>query len=309
VRRRERGAALLLVLAAVSLLTVLAVELASRASADSLRATRSEREASFRRLFDSGGEVVRGLLVEAGPSRTTHWGQSWNQAFRFDLGPGRKAEVLAADESGKINVARAIRHPEEAEAIRGRVHRLFEYLGRTDRRGKEAWKTVRDRILQRLAVRSPLLSLDGLRETGVDAADLFGPEGLSRYLTCVGDGMINLNTAPRAVLYALDPEFDESQVERIARYRGPGDGEPGPYRPFDEPQDLMLVDGIVNRTLGADGSFKVTRNLYEKVRSLISVRSDVLSARVSATVGDRTRQAWVYYLGDGTRATFEEILP
>jgi type II secretory pathway component PulK len=309
VRRSERGAALLLVLAAIAILTVLAVELAARASADSLRATRASRDAAFRRLFDSGAEVARGLLAEPAPAPATHWGQGWNHEFRFELGTGEAAVVRLADENGKLNIARAISFPEEAFAIRDSVRRLFDYQARHDPSRARFWKDAEERVLRRLASREPLQTLDGLRETGLELAQVFAPDSLARYLTCFGDGRINLNTAPRAVLAALSPEFDDAMVERVARYRGKGEGEPGAYKAFDVSEDLMLVDGIVNRSVGADGEIRVTRNLYEQVKALVTARSSCFSARVDAAASERERQAWVFFKPTGMRIALEEILP
>jgi type II secretory pathway component PulK len=309
VRRRERGAALLLVLAAVALLTVLAVELASRASADSLRAVRAAREAAFRRAFDSGAEVGRGLLVEPDPAKVVHWSQAWNREIRFALADGQTAVVRLADESGKLNIARAISHPDEAPALRSAVVRLFEYLARRDARQAAAWQETGAKILRRMASKEPLLSLDGLRDAGVEASRVFDPDGLCRYLTCFGDGKINLNTAPRAVLASLDPEFDDAMVARIAGYRGKGEGEPAAYKPFDEPQDLMLVEGIVNRTVGVDGQLRIARNLFEKVQGLVTVGSSCFSARVEAVIDGKARQAWAFFKPNGSRLGFEEVAP
>jgi hypothetical protein len=309
VRSRERGAALLLVLAAVVLLTVLAVELASRASADSLRATRASRDAAFRRQFDSGAEIARGLIVEPGQEKFTTWGQSWNRDLRFTLTAGQEAVLRTADENGKINIARAISHPDEAFFIRSMLSRLFDHLARHNRQDLRNVKEMEEKIMRRLAGREPLLSLDGLRETGLELSGVFGTEGLSRFLTCFGDGRINLNTAPKPVLAALDPEFDDAMVDRISNFRGKGEGEPGRYRPFEEPQDLMLVEGVVNRSVGADGQLRVTRNLYEKVQGFITVKRSCFSARIEATADGRRREAWAFLKPDGSRVAFEELLP
>jgi len=309
VKRRDRGAALLLVLAAVALLAALAVELASRASADSLRAVRSSRDGAFRRISDSGAEIARGLIVEPDPSKIVHWGQPWNREIPFSLNAEERATVRLADESGKLNIARALSHPDEAPAIRGAVGRLFRYLARRDSRNSLYWKDLEDKVLRRLASKEPLLTLDGLRETSLEVSQVFGSDGLSRVLTCFGDGKINLNTAPRAVLASLDPEFDDAMVERIAGYRGKREGEPGSYKPFEEPQDLMLVEGIVNRSVGADGQLRVERNLYEKVQGLVTVASSCFSARILATVDGRRREAWAFFKPTGVRIGFEELAP
>jgi type II secretory pathway component PulK len=306
VSRSDRGAALILVLAAVSLLTILAVELASRASADSLRATRSARDAAFRQLFDSGAEAARGLLVEPDFMPVVHWGQSWNRDLKFSLGSGQDAVARLADESGKLNIARVISHREEAPASREAVRRLFGYLARRDSR---KWRSVEDKVLRRLDRGEPLQTLDGLRETDLDRSAIFGPDGLSRYLTCFGDGRINLNTAPKAVLASLDSEFDDAMVDRIAAYRGKREGEHGTYKAFEAPEDLMLVEGIVNRTVGADGELRISRNLYEKVKGRVSVGSDCFSARIDATVHGHARQAWAFFKPNGSRLAFEDVLP
>jgi type II secretory pathway component PulK len=309
VRGRNRGAALLLVLAAVALLAALAVEIASRASADSLRATRASRDGAFRRLFDSATEVGRGLLVEPEPQAITYWGQSWNREARFSLATGQEAVVRVQDDSGKLNIARAISHPEEALAIQSAARRLFAYLARHSSKDKVKWNDLGDKVLYRLSSPEPLLSLDGLRESDLELSLVFGSDGLARYLTCFGDGKINLNTAPKAVLASIDPEFDDDMVERVSRYRGTREGEPGAYKPFEEPQDLMLVEGIVNRSVGADGQLHVDRNLFEKVKSLISVKSTSFSVRIEAAVDGRRRNAWAFFKTEGSRIAFEEVLP
>jgi hypothetical protein len=252
---------------------------------------------------------VRGLLVEPEPTAITYWGQSWNKEIRFSLGPGEEASLRVEDESGKLNIARAVAYPEEAMAIRDAFGRLIEYLARHDPRKSTKWNDVSEKVLRRLASRRLLLSLDGLRESDLEISAIFGPGGLSNYFTCFGDGKINLNTAPKAVLASLDPEFDEAMVDRIAGYRGKREGEPGAYKPFQEAQDLMLVEGIVNRSIGADGQLHVERNLYLKVQGLISVRSSCFSARLTGLVDGRRREAWAFMKPSGERLGFEEILP
>jgi hypothetical protein len=213
------------------------------------------------------------------------------------------------DESGKLNISRAITQPGEAAAIRLRLERLFDYLARHDPSKNRAWKDLGEKVRSRLATRQTLLTLDGLREAGLGLGQVFGQEGLSRYLTCFGDGTINLNTAPRAVLYAVDPEFDDAMVDRIAGFRGKGDGEPGIYKAFQDPQDLMLVEGIVNRSVGADGQLRVDRNLYEKVKGLVTVKSSCFSVRIEAMVDGKEREAWAFFKSGASWIALEELLP
>ncbi len=295
--RRRRGAALILVLGTVSVMTVLAVELASRASGDVLRTGRVTRDAGFRRLADSGAEAARGLLLEREPKEFVSWGDSWNQPLSIKLAEDEKAEVRLADESGKIWIGG--RKPEERGLARARVARLFEYLNRRDKR----WKGVEAKVLGRLS--RELMTLDGLREAGLSPEDV---AALAPYLTCFGNGTVNLNTAARAVLFALDEEMDEAQVERIASYRGKGEGEKGTYRAFEDAKDLMLVDGIVVRRF-ENGEFRVTRNLFDRLQGSLAVTSSAFSARVVSEVRGRRREIWFFFKPDTTRLAAEEIVP
>jgi type II secretory pathway component PulK len=290
----------------VALLTVLAVELASRASADVLRTGRASRDAAFRRLADSGAEVARGLLLEREPREYVYWGEAWNQDIAVRLAEEERADVRLADESGKIWLGGS--KAEERGVARARSVRLFEYLKRRNPRRLKAMRDVEAKMLQRLAARVPLVTLDGLREAGLSMEDVFGPDGLHRYFTCFGDGTVNLNTAPRAVLFALDEEFDEAQVEKVAAFRGKGEGERGIYKAFPEIKDLMLVDGIVVRTF-ENGEFRVARNLFDRVQGFISVTSSAFSARVSAEVLGYRRETWIFLKPDSTRLAVEEIVP
>ncbi len=282
---------------------------ASRRCAASLQGTRAPPDGAYRTFFDSGTEVARGLRSEPEPSKNNHRGQGWNRELGYTLASGQDGVVHISDESGKLNIARAISNPGEAPPIRDAVRRHFEYLARLHPKGGRNWNDLEDKVLRRLSSREPLQSLDGLREAGLEVSLVFGSDGLSRYLTCFGDGKINLNTAPRAVLASLDSEFDDAMVERVAGYRGNREGEPGPYKPFEEPEDLMLVEGIVNRSVGADGQFRIVRNLYEKVQALVSVKSVCFSARIEATVEGRHREAWSFFKPSGSRLAFEEVAP
>lgn len=326
-RKSERGVALVLVLGAVALLAALAVELASRASVDALVASRSVRDAGFRRLFDSGAEIAKGMLVELEAKPCDFWGEPWNDEVRFSLGPVETGRVRVADESGKINIARAV----EKGRLERMLRRLFSYLKAFEPGTTREWNEIESRVLGRLALgeavdpaagakAEPLLTLDGLRETGLRVEQIFGERGLARYLTSFGDGKINLNTAPRAVLYALDDEFDAAVVDRIAEYRGDPEGAPGAYKPFEAVKDLELVDGVVERSV-VGGQPRIVRNLATKVAPWVTTKSTAFSARVEARWNHNVRQAWVFFEpkrverpGEGPRRelrhiALEEILP
>ena len=324
-RRKERGAVLVLVLGAVAILSILAVNLASRASVERMKATRVSRERAYRRTFDSGVEVAKGLLVEPECEEWDFWGERWNEDVRFSLAPKERGILRVFDESGKINVTGNI----PTERLAEMLGRLFNYLERYGAGDPERWKTRSLKVIARLGLGereddapspAPLVTLDGLREAGLTREEVFGDKGLARYLTCFGDGKINLNSALRPVLYSLHEEFDETVVEAIAAHRGDPEGGPGIYTPFEDPKDLELVEGIVEHAT-VDGRTRQIRNLFSKVSKDVTVESRCFGVRVRATVNNRHREAWSFFEtsrltrpGKGThralkRLAFEEILP
>ena len=330
-RRRDRGVVLLFVLAAVAVLSVLAIELASRASVDTLLACRMAREAAFRRTADSGVELGKGLLVEPEAKPFDFWGEPWHGEIAFTLTPLEGGRVRVSDESGKIKIAVTAGQGGDTSRLGRTLRRLFEYLRRHQAGRTEELRKIEGKLISRLGLDEPkegesppkpepLLTLDGLREAGLSIEQVFGKDGLHRYLTCFGDGKINLNTAPRAVLYTLDDDFDVGIVDRIAAYRGDPEGEEGVYKAFQETRDLELVDGIVERTV-VDGRPQFSRNLYRKVEGRVTTRSTSFSIRVEGLVGDRIRQSWAFFepgrierAGEKTKRTlkrlaYEEILP
>jgi hypothetical protein len=328
VRRRERGVVLLFVMAAVAVLSVIAVELASRASVDVLLASRSGREAAFRRLSDSGAQVGRALLREPEAYAYDFLGERWNEGARFTIATAESAEVRVFDESGKLNV---VHGTQGAPRLARSLGRLFEYLRRYEPGRTEELRDTETRVFGRLGLLppkdgeafqkpEPLVTLDGLREAGLSAQQVFGERGLSRFLTTFGDGKVNLNTAPRAVLYAMDEEIDVQLADRIAAYRGDPDGKPGVYKAFEDPKDLRLVDGVVERST-LESQTKVVRDLYSKLAGRLTVHSSAFSIRVRSRVLGREREAWSFFepgreerAGEKSRRTlkrlaYEEILP
>lgn len=197
----RRGAVLLLVLGAVAILTVLAVELAHRASVDTGRSSRSSRAASFRRAFDSGLEIARGLLLEKRKEPGfDYWGDGWNSIVRAELESEIQVVVRVADESGKLNLVKAMGTGEGTVRARKMLARIFEYLRRHEPERTKQWEQVETSVRKRIgweeaeqkvdeirgaqagrmpALRpAPLYTLEGLREAGVPMEVIFGKRSL-----------------------------------------------------------------------------------------------------------------------------------
>lgn len=351
---RRRGVVLLLVMGAVAVLAALAVETAHRAQMDVVRVARGDREAAFRRVFDSGIAVAKGLLTEKRLDPTCdYWGDPWHRELKLELGPGEYLALRVEDETGKLNVLKAMAAREEGAFTRKSFARLFDFLRKQDPEREHDWtaaeKALKDRwgipeesknkdasrklestAKKQLPPEAPV-TLDGLREAGIPADLIFGSPSwekpfseqlaLCDYLTTFGDGLMNLNTAPKAVLFALDEEYDERLVDRIISWRGTTlDAEDASsIRPFRAAADLQLVDGIVLRSI-VDGKPVVIRDLFQKVQPRVTVRARSFSARMVAKVDGRLRQGWAFFeaatekdqalKGETVRfVAFEEIEP
>jgi general secretion pathway protein K len=329
--RKDQGVVLLFVMGVVAVLAALAVELAARASVEVLLASRASREAAFRRLVDSGIELGKGLLKESEAQLFDFWGERWNQEIRFTLSPTESVTVQVSDESGKINIVQKPTEQGDGTRLARQLARLFDYLRRFEPGRTEELRGMEARLVLRLGLLpaekgevpmkpDPLFTLDGLREAGLSVRQVFGKGGLARYLTCFGDGKINLNTAPRAVLYALDEDLDVEMADRISAWRGDPDGKAGIYKPFEDPKDLELVQGVVERSTFA-GQAREIRNLYSKIQSQVTAKSTAFAVHIQCDAWDRMRDAWAFFepgreerAGEKPhrtlrRVAYEEILP
>lgn len=308
-RHTRRGAVLLLVLGAVAILSILAVELAHRANLDVARSARRTRESSFRNGIDSALEITKAQLFEGRPNTTfDSLNELWNRSVDTTLASGEKLSIRIADEAGKINILKAIGSDALAKKTRISLARLFSFLAKTEPKRAAQWTAAEAAILMRLKAADisatamvPIYTLDGLRESGLSSEMVFGglehepwknQWALSDLLTTFGDGRVNLNTAPAPVLYALDEEFDEALVAAIDRWRSKVDiaGQQG-GQPFETAQALEKVTGVVESKV-INGNSQLTKNLFLKVQDRVTVQGKIFSARVTVSVNGRSRQAW-----------------
>lgn len=317
---RPRGAVLLLVLGAVAILSILAVELAHRANLDVARSTRATREAGFRRIFDSGLEVAKALLREGRKSDGFDTASDpWSRKIETKLSTNERLVVQLADESGKINMLKAVGSDDSAMKARKSLARLFAYLRKAESAREKQWEEVEVAVQKRLGINAAiktdkqsttppsndpgLFTLDGLRETGVPLEFIFGApqsdDGQSRWalcdvLTTFGDGRINLNTAPAPVLYALDEEYDDALVGKIESWRGkPQENGQAAANVFKSAKDLELIDGVVQKQM-VNGQLQVIKNLFTKVQDQVGVQGKCFSARILVEIDGRQRLGWCF---------------
>ena len=173
---------------------------------------------------------------------------------------------------------------------RGETHgevfgRLLELLGISP----AYLHRVRDLIEEKGALLSP----HELRHIGMGGEELYGRrEGDVRYpgilelVTVWSSGRININTAPKYVLMALDPSIDETVAQRIMEYRA--------SKPFKRVEDFVLVEGVTFDTL-------------HRISSLIDVRSTHFRVELSVRNGDVETTLSVIYDRKRDRIVFGRI--
>ena len=100
------------------------------------------------------------------------------------------------------------------------------------------------------AVVNELALLDGLDRDALRAASDDAPAGLASLLTVFGDGKVNVNTAPVAVLASL-PGLDKESAQKIVDYREGG----------DTMKSFTTVDAVQKAAGLAAGDFAALRPL------------------------------------------------
>lgn len=111
---------------------------------------------------------------------------------------------------------------------------------------------------------------------GIDEDEWYGTErqaGLRDILTCWGDGKINVNTAPRAVLECI-PDLDDGDIDMIVGYRAGSDGELG----TGDDKDFKAIDEVRDE-LGIEGDSLQALRQYCKVRSRFFTITGVATRR------------------------------
>ena len=120
--------------------------------------------------------------------------------------------------------------------------------------------------------RAPMDSPEELRFLGMTDEELYGRTegevsypGLLSLVTTYSSGKININTAPKYILMALDPRIDSTVADRIMERRA--------SNPFRKVNDLVLVEGV---------SFDV---LY-RIQRIIDVKSTHFRVKATVKTGD-----------------------
>jgi len=230
-RHSERGFVLVIVLGVLALLTVLTLGFARRAllerraaavSLDHSIAMSMARGAVQRGIADLRNRAAleklgaRGVRGAARPSMRRHIDPIEEGLYaELDIDPKDTVDYTVDDIESRISLNHA------PEAVLDEVDLLsFVTVGAIlERREKGADGRANTPFL----VPEELMNLEHMDDEDWYGAD--GEAGARDLITVWGDGFININTAPAAVLECI-PETNASTVEAIVAYRRGNDGIP-----------------------------------------------------------------------------------
>ncbi len=136
---------------------------------------------------------------------------------------------------------------------------------------------------------TPFLTIDEARFLeGVSDTDWYGTAdrpGLRELFTIYGDGRVNVNTAPRAVLEAL-PDLDPAVAAAIIAYRAGADGElktPDDRR-FRSVEEIATATGIQMNDLQPIAKFCKFESQFFTITGFATLRQGKVRAVSKATV-------------------------
>lgn len=282
--KNESGFALILTLVVTALMVAVVVEMIHQVYVDTSlsRGFRDGQQASL--LAESGATGGARLLQMSLASRThTSLADRWATPLKLDDAVG-SLEITIVEESGKINVNGLVQPNGDYEPF---TLAALKRLGTRFKLSEEIWGSVADWIDGNDLPRSggaespvyrsqkpPYNASNGKLITLTELSLVKGvtPELLGKlrpYLTTFSDqagsplSTININTASKEVLAALDERIDERMAERILEERR--------LQPFKTTAELSRVPGLDTVAIGLLGKISVKGNLF-KITSVARVK-------------------------------------
>lgn len=297
--RNSRGSVLILVLWALSLLTVFTVSLSYSARQKASLLNRIETESALRDIAYSGVERARGILrmVEVVPTIST-LNDAWakNPAAFTNVGVGNGSYTVGKhgllDEESKLNLNKAD-HVAITKLLQIKA-KLTEAAAQELAYHIIDWRDS-DSGYQHPSIGFEDSDYDDLREP-IDAKDapmelveeLLLVKGITRPIfdsirdsvTVRGTGAVNVHTAPKEVLMAVG--MSETLADRVLTYRRGDDGEDATADDmyFETPARIIDDVGQVQKLDAADEN--TVRDLVDKGK--IDTRSSFFTARSKAVL-------------------------
>ncbi|MFA6133456.1 MAG: hypothetical protein WC869_05520 [Phycisphaerae bacterium] len=295
----RKGSILIAVLFVMFVLSVTAISFAYRATVERREASQDAARAKLRATAQSAVAIALDALTD-NTNDFDHPAEEWHthaSLASLDYLPewkadaaGRPAQIVSdyqvIDEESKLNVLYA-----SSESLvrlgmtESQIACLFDWMDGDDiARSDGAEKDYYQRLPQPYRCKNaPLEVLDELLLIrGFDRQSYRGDEsslasdsnashgqaasaGWARLLTCVGDGRINLNTAPEAVLRTLP--ISENAVGQIVGYRRFDSGSGGSLEEhvFRSIQDVQQLQGLSDAERDVLGQVSAFRSQYFRI--------------------------------------------
>jgi general secretion pathway protein K len=291
--RGEKGFALILTLIVTALMVAALVELIHQAYVD-ISLSRGYRDGQQASLLAESGITGGKMLLQLALQRQNYTSltDAWATPVKLDDDTG-SIEVTVSEESGRINLNSLVQPNGEFEPF---TQAALKRLGKRLHIPEDAWNALADWLDSNDQTRSngaespyyrslkqPYAARNGKLATIAELSLVkgFTPEivaGLKPFVTMYADqagaplSQVNINTASKEVLAALDDGIDERMAERILEERR--------LKPFQLPGELSRITGGESISQKLVGKVSVKGNLFR----IISIARVKESARTVESV-------------------------
>lgn len=305
----ESGFALILTLVVTALMVAVVVEMIHQVYVDT-SLSRGFRDGQQASILAESGATGGAKLLQIGLSDRAYTSLSdrWATPLKLEDEVG-SLQITISEESGKININGLVQPNGEYEPF---TLAALKRLGTRFKLSEEIWGAVADWLDSDDQTRSggaessyyralkpsysprngKLVSLTELSLVKGVSSDTLGT--LRPYLTTFTDqagsplSTVNINTASKEVLAALDTRIDDRLAERIMEERR--------LQPFKSTGELSRVPGMDTIATGLGGKISVKGNLF-KITSVARVKESgrTVEAVVRVTGGATDVLSWQEY--------------
>lgn len=278
--KNEAGFALVLTLVVTALMVAVAVEMIHQVYVDT-SLSRGFRDGQQASLLAESGVIGAARLLQTGLSSRSYSSLSdpWAAPIKLQDEAG-SIEVQVSEESGKINL-NGIVQPNGNGVYDERTWNMLKRLGQRLQLPELLWSNLADWIDRDDLPRSGGVESAYYRSLKPGYAARNGKLATCKELTLIKDftaerygqllpfvtiypdqagapvSTININTAPKEVIAALDERIDDRMAERILEERR--------LQPFKSTAELARVPGLDTIAIGLLGKLSVQGHLFKIV--------------------------------------------
>lgn len=299
--KNESGFALILTLVVTALMVAVVVEMIHQVYVDT-SLSRGFRDGQQASILAESGVTGGAKLLQMGLSGRNYTSLSdrWATPLKLDDEVG-SLEITISEESGKININ---------DLVQTKTMETLQRLGKRLQLPGDIWSAVADWIdsddLPRSggaetsyyrSLKPPYSARNGRLMTVTELSLVKGitPEILDKlrpYLTVFSDqdnsplSPVNINTASKEILAALDERIDDRIAERIVERRQ--------LTPFKLSGELSLVPGMETIATGLGGMISVKGNLF-RITSVARVKESGRTVEAVVRLSDGKILSWQEY--------------